>query len=89
MLPKSQRRAYIGYNEGSKSIKYYNAAMRNILTLRNFCFLSRADPSPLEELGIEPSYLLKGENGPPYEGEQEDGTHSATPNEGNPRKWKA
>ena len=83
MLPKSQRRAYVGYDEGSKSILYYNAAMRNILTLRNFHFLTRADPSPLEELGIQPSA--------PLEGELEDGTCSAAPEmrTENPRKWKA
>ena len=32
MLPKSLRRAYVGFDEGSKSIKYYNAATRTILT---------------------------------------------------------
>jgi hypothetical protein len=53
MLQKSLRRAYVGFNEGSKSIKYYNATMRTILTLRNFCFLSSAEPSPPEELGID------------------------------------
>jgi len=61
MLPKSQRRAYVGYDEGSKSIKYYNAATRNILTSRNYCFLSWAQPSPPEEIGIEPDTPLEGE----------------------------
>jgi len=42
MLPKSQRRAYVRYDKGSKSIKYYNAATRNILTSRNYHFLSWA-----------------------------------------------
>jgi len=70
---------------------YYNAVTRNILTLRNFHFLTRADPSPPEELGIQPSTPLEGENSPPYEGELEDGTCSAAPETrtGNPRKWKA
>ena len=91
MLPKSQRKAYIRYNEGSKSIMYYNAATRNILTSRNFRFLSKADPSPPEELGIQLSAPLEGENGPPYEGELEDGTRSTAPETrtGNPRKRKA
>ena len=59
--------------------------------MRNYHFLSRTDPSPPEELGIEPSSLLEGENGPLYEGEQEDSTRSAAPktSESNPRKWKA
>ena len=65
--------------------------MRNILTLRNFHFLTRTDPSPPEELGIQPSASLEGENSPPYEGELEDGTCSAAPEmrPGNPRKRKA
>jgi hypothetical protein len=33
---------------------------------------------PLEEIAIEPDALLEGEHGPPCEGEQEDGTRSAT-----------
>jgi len=88
MLPKSQRRAYVGYDEGSKSIKYYNAAMRNILTSRNYRFLSREQPSPPEEIGIEPGTPLEGEQGPPYEGELEDGIRSAAPDArtDNPRK---
>ena len=91
MLPKSQRKAYVGYNEGSKSIMYYNAATRNILTSRNFRFLSKADPSPPEELGIELSAPLEGENGPLCEGEREDSTRSATQKTStdNPRKRKA
>ena len=30
MLPKSQWRAYVSYNKGSKSVNYYNAATKNI-----------------------------------------------------------
>jgi len=91
MLPKSQRRAYVGYDKGSKSIKYYNAATRNVLTSRNYCFLSRAEPSPPEKIGINPDAPLQGEQDPPCKGEQEDGTHNATPENSpdNPRKRKA
>ena len=32
MLPKSKRRTYVGYNDGSKSIKYYDAETRKVLT---------------------------------------------------------
>jgi len=79
ILPKSQRRAYVGYDEGSKSVKYYNAATRNILILRNFRFLSWTEPSPLEEIEIEPDAPLQGECDPPCEGEPEDSTCSAAP----------
>lgn len=64
MLPKSQRRTYVGYNEGSRAIRYYNAATKNILTSRNFRFLVPSTSSPPEELAIDP-----GENAPPSEGE--------------------
>ena len=53
MLPKSEHRVYVGYNEGNKSIKYYVLATRNILVLRNFHFLSPAEPSPTEDIVVE------------------------------------
>jgi len=54
MLPKSQRRVLVGYDDGSKSVKFYNASTRNILTSRNYKFLTLSDPSPPEEVAIEP-----------------------------------
>ena len=65
MLPKSLRRAYVGHDDGSHSIKYYVAESRKILKSRNFQFLSPSDdlPSP-ESLAIPPPI--------PREGEQED-----------------
>ena len=54
MLPKSKRHTYVGYNKGSKSIIYYNAAMNNILTLRNYCFLVPHNVSPPEDIAINP-----------------------------------
>jgi len=91
MLPKSQRRAYVRYNKGSKSVKYYNTATRNILILRNFRFLSPMETTPPEEITIEHDAPLEGEHGPPCEGEWENDTHSTTEEEGaeNPRKRKA
>jgi len=69
----------------------YNAATQNILTLRNFHFLSPMETSPPEEIAIEPDAPLEGEHGPSYEGKWESGTHStAQSNRGtNPRKRKA
>ena len=74
MLPKSQRRAYVGHDDGSKAIKYYNAATRNILTSRNFRFLVLSTSTPSEELAIDP-----GMNDPPCEGEPESDTRSVDP----------
>ena len=68
MLPKSERRAYVGYDEGSKAIKYYNAATRNILTSRNFKFLDRDTLPPPDEIEIDPP--SQGESSP-SEGERE------------------
>src|SRR6266581_973294 len=66
MLPKSHRKAYVGYDDGSKSVKYYNAETKTILTSRNYKFLAPSNSSPPEELLIEP-----GLNDPPLEGESE------------------
>jgi hypothetical protein len=76
MLPKSQRRAYVGFNEGSKSVKYYNATTRNILTSRNFQFLTPVESAPPEEIAIEPDAPLEGERVPSSEGELESGIRS-------------
>jgi hypothetical protein len=50
MLPKSKRRAYVGYDEGSKAVKYYNAETRKVLISRNFRHLKlpTMDPSKTE-----------------------------------------
>jgi hypothetical protein len=74
MLPKSQCQAYVGYDKGSKVVKFYNAAMRNILTSHNYCFLVPSTDNPPEEIAIKP-----GEIAPPHEGEARDGTQSTDP----------
>ena len=65
MLPKSQKRVYVGYEDGSKSIKYYIADKRKILTSRNYRFLSTTNSSPPEEIVVAPDL--------PHEGEMEEG----------------
>ena len=74
MLPKSQCRAYVGYDKGSKAVKYYNAATRNILTSCNYRFLIPSANNPPEEIAIDP-----GEIAPLHEGEAEDITWSTDP----------
>jgi len=71
MLPKSQYRAYVGMDEGAKAIKYYNAAMRNVLTLRNYHFLEPSEPSPPEDIVVD-MCDDQGEHAPPHEGENKD-----------------
>ena len=61
MLPKSQRRAYVGYDDGSKSVKYYNAETRKILTSRNYRFLNINEKTPPEEIEVAPDLPHEGE----------------------------
>jgi hypothetical protein len=62
MLPKSKRRAYVGYEEGPKAIKYYNAEMNKVLSSRNFRFLSLPNGSTLpEDIVVAPDGQRKGE----------------------------
>ena len=53
MLPKSYRQAYVGYDEGLKSVKYYNAETKMILTSWNYKFLIPSNSSPPEILLID------------------------------------
>ena len=68
MLPKSQKRVLVGYDDGSKSVKFYNTPSKTVLTLRNYKMLTLTTPAPPEEVGIEPP-KNEGENVSPSEGE--------------------
>ena len=61
MEAKSKRRALIRYEDGSKSVKFYNAETRSVLTLRNYRFLEPLDPSKAisEELLIAPDNVAR------------------------------
>src|SRR6266446_1594703 len=50
MESKSRRRIFVGYDDGSKSVKYYNAETRKILTSRNYRFLSLTNVRPHHNL---------------------------------------
>ena len=39
LLPKSKQQIFVGFNDGSKSVLYYNPETRRILTSCNFQFL--------------------------------------------------
>ena len=57
MLPKSARRAYVGHDDGSGAVKYYNAQSRKILTSRNFRLLnhhSEKSTEPCDHIVVEP-----------------------------------
>ena len=40
MKPKSKQQLFVGFDDGSKSVKYYNAETRKVLTSRNYRFLT-------------------------------------------------
>ena len=63
MLPKSHRKAYVGYEDQSNSVIYYNAETRKILTSRNHQFINSpiASPSPIDEIEITPDNAREGE----------------------------
>jgi hypothetical protein len=78
MLPKSQQCAYVRYDKGSKAVKFYNVATRNILTSRNYRFLVPSNASPPEEIAVDPQSNQGEQQTPACEGEPEDSTCGAT-----------
>jgi hypothetical protein len=63
MESKSRQQAFVGYDDGSKSVKYYNAETRKILTSQNFRFLSLTnDLTPPEPITITPNTPGEGES---------------------------
>ena len=42
LLPKSKQQIFVGFDDGSKSIKYYNPETRRVLTSRNYRFLTNS-----------------------------------------------
>jgi hypothetical protein len=63
ILPKSKCRAYVGYNDASKSVLCYNAETRKILTSRNYVFLTAKEAEPIEEIQVEDTPTREGERG--------------------------
>jgi hypothetical protein len=61
MLPKLQRCAYIGYDDGTHTVKYYNAESQMILTSQNFGIAQSATPEPPEQLMLIPP-MCEGES---------------------------
>jgi hypothetical protein len=61
ILPKSKRHAYVGYNDGSKSVLYYNAKIRKVLTSQNYVFLTARDSIQNEEIVVHGSPVHEGE----------------------------
>ena len=93
MLPKLKRRIYVGYDDGSKSVKYYNAETRKVLTSRNYKSLHiPEDPNPPEHVVITPDIQHEGESGAghdmPQSGVIPEAERSSEPEPGPSRKRK-
>jgi len=65
LMPRSKSHAFVGFDDGSHSIRYYNAETCRVLTSRNFRFL---DNLPDVALAPEP-LLVTPEPAMPCEGE--------------------
>ena len=61
ILLKSQRRTYVGQDDASKSVLYFNAQTRKILTSCNYVFLNTKDEQPSEEIFIREAPSREGE----------------------------
>jgi hypothetical protein len=60
--PKSKRRAFVGYEDGSNSVNYYNVETCKILTSRNFRFLTLTENgTPPEQIEVATNQPLEGE----------------------------
>ena len=46
MLPKSNKRLLVGYNDGARAVKYYHRETRKILTSRNYQFVKNNHKLP-------------------------------------------
>ena len=63
MMSKSEHRAYVGFKDGPRAVKYYNMATRKVLTSRNYRFLTPPDTDPPpEEIEVVPNLPREGES---------------------------
>jgi hypothetical protein len=64
LLLKSKRQSYVRYDNGLKSVKYYNAETRKILTSCNYCVLQVMTPEPPDDIVVVlPNVPFEGEQG--------------------------
>ena len=53
---------FVGFMDGSKSVRYYDAKRRNIKVSQNFTFNENEEPRKLKEVAKIPSLQAEGEN---------------------------
>ena len=62
MRPKSKCHAYVGFDDGSKAVKYYNTETKKVLMACNFWNLKNPKPATLpEEIKVTSNSLPEGE----------------------------
>ena len=60
--PKSKKMTLVGFMDGSKSIRYYDAKTRSIKVSRNVAFNENDEPKELEDFAKIPGLQAEGEN---------------------------
>jgi hypothetical protein len=64
MLPKSKRRVYVGFDDGTHAVRYYNEETHKVLTSCNFCNITPPDhPTPPQPIKLTPDMPHEGEIG--------------------------
>jgi hypothetical protein len=61
LKPRSKKMIFVGFNEGSKSIRYYDPQHRNIKSSRNVAFNENEEPRELEYTTEIPGLQPEGE----------------------------
>jgi Reverse transcriptase (RNA-dependent DNA polymerase) len=63
MLPKSKHQVYVGFDEGTQAVKYYNAETCKILTSWKFHHIDPpVHPTPPEPIELTPNMAHEGES---------------------------
>jgi hypothetical protein len=64
MRPKSKRLVFVGFDDGAKAVRYYNAETRKVLTSRNYRHINPPeDTLPPEPIVICSDPQREGESG--------------------------
>ena len=66
LMPRSKQQIFVGFDDGSKAIKYFNPETRRVLTSRNFKFLTHlpeksGTPEPIH-VDLPPAVPREGEH---------------------------
>jgi hypothetical protein len=61
--PKAVKMTFVGFEEGSKAIRYYDKAKGNVKISRNFAFSKNDTPGELEVKTTVPGSKIEGEKG--------------------------